>query len=40
MTLHRWSDANGYDNPSVYCEDQKLLIGRVREKVASLSVAL
>ena len=39
MTLHRWSDANGYDNPSVYCEDQKLLIGRVREKVASLSVA-
>ena len=36
MTLHRWSDRNGYDNPSVYCEDQKLLIGRVREKVGSL----
>ena len=36
MTLQRWSDDNGYDNPSVYCEDQKLLIGRIREKVASL----
>lgn len=36
MTLHRWRDGGGYDNPSVYCEDQKLLIGRIREKVASL----
>ena len=35
MTLHRWSDKTGYDNPSVYCEDQKLLIGRIRERVAS-----
>ncbi len=40
MTLHRWSDAAGYDNPSIYCEDQKLLIGRVREKVASFDVTL
>jgi uncharacterized protein len=30
MTLHRWSDDNGYDNASVYCADQKLLIGQVR----------
>lgn len=37
MTLHRWRDGGGYDNPSVYCEDQKLLIGCIREKVASLS---
>ncbi len=40
MTLHRWSDVTGYDNPSVYCEDQKLLIGRIREKVASLGVVV
>ena len=33
MTLHRWSDSNGYDNPSVYCADQKLLIGRIRDTV-------
>ena len=38
MTLQRWSKENGYDNPSVYCEDQKLLIGRVRERVASFGV--
>ena len=36
MTLQRWRDDNGYDNPSVYCEDQKLLIGRIRDKIASL----
>ena len=33
MTLHRWSDDNGYDNPSVYCADQRLLIGRIRGTV-------
>ena len=37
MTLQRWRDDNGYDNPSVYCEDQKLLIRHIRERVASLS---
>ncbi|HEY2293619.1 MAG TPA: cyclophane-forming radical SAM/SPASM peptide maturase YhhB [Thermoanaerobaculia bacterium] len=40
MTLQRWRDSNGYDNPSVYCADQKLLIGHIREKVASLGVIL
>ena len=30
MTLHRWRDDNGYDNPSVYCDDQKLLLERIR----------
>lgn len=30
MTLNRWRDDNGYDNPSVYCADQKLLIGHIR----------
>ena len=29
MTLHRWRDDNGYDNPSVYCDDQKLLLSRI-----------
>ncbi len=33
MPLHRWSDDNGYDNPSVYCTDQKFLIGRIRDTV-------
>ena len=40
MILHRWSDKNGYDNPSVYCEDQKLLIGRIRERVASFGAVV
>ncbi|HEV7506751.1 MAG TPA: cyclophane-forming radical SAM/SPASM peptide maturase YhhB [Thermoanaerobaculia bacterium] len=40
MTLQRWRDGNGYDNPSVYCEDQKLLIGRIREKVAALGAVV
>lgn len=31
MTLHRWHDDNGYDNPSIYCADQKLLIGQIRK---------
>lgn len=30
MVLHRWSHDNGYDNPSVYCADQTLLIDRIR----------
>lgn len=31
MTLHRWDDANGFDNPSIYCVDQKLLIAHIRK---------
>lgn len=30
MTLHRWREDNGYDNPSVYCADQLLLINHIR----------
>ncbi len=26
MPLHRWSDKTGYENPSIYCNDQKYLI--------------
>ena len=33
MPLHRWSDDNGYDNPSIYCSDQKFLIARIRDTV-------
>jgi uncharacterized protein len=31
MQTHRWSAASGFDNPSVFCADQRLLIGRMRE---------
>lgn len=33
MALHRWSDPNGYDNPSVYCADQLMLISTMRERL-------
>ena len=33
MPLHRWSSERGYDNPSVYCSDQKMLISRVRMRL-------
>ena len=33
MPLHRWSDENGYDNPSVYCNDQKKIISTVRNRL-------
>jgi uncharacterized protein len=39
MVLHRWRDETGYDNPSIYCEDQKLLIAEIRAKVAALERA-
>ena len=39
MPLHRWSDDRGYDNPSVYCYDQKLFLSHVRERLASIEVA-
>jgi uncharacterized protein len=31
MQTHRWSAAGSFDNPSVFCADQRLLIGRMRE---------
>lgn len=30
MVAHRWSQARGYDNPSIFCADQKHLISRIR----------
>jgi uncharacterized protein len=31
MPVHRWSDVSGLNNPTVFCADQQLLIGRMRE---------
>lgn len=36
MTLHRWRDSSGYDNPAVYCEDHKLLIAHIRKQITAL----
>lgn len=36
MTLHRWRDENEYDNTSVYCADQLLLIGHIRKHLAAI----
>lgn len=34
MLLHRWSEAAGFANPSVYCADQLHLIGSMRQALA------
>ncbi len=34
MKLHRWKNENGFNNPSVYCEDQLHLIRNMRQSVA------
>jgi len=39
MPLHRWSDERGYDNPSVYCSDQKLLISHIRKRIGEYIAA-
>ena len=31
MLAHRWSKERGFDNPTIFCDDQKLLISRMRE---------
>jgi uncharacterized protein len=36
MTLHRWRDVNAYDNTSVYCADQLLVIGNIRRQIATI----
>lgn len=36
MALHRWRDDNSYDNPSVYCADQKYLINHIRRHLSSI----
>lgn len=39
MILNRWSNENGFDNPSVYCSDQLFLIKNLRETVAQFTKA-
>ena len=36
MMLHRWSADKGYDNPSVYCRDQKYLFNRIADTILSI----
>lgn len=36
MKLHRWNEENGFDNSSVYCEDQLYLIRNMRKAIAKL----
>lgn len=33
MTLHRWRDETAFDNPSVYCADQQLVISHLRRRL-------
>jgi uncharacterized protein len=40
MTLHRWKEGSGFNNPSIYCSDQKLLIWNVRKHLAITEAAL
>ena len=34
MVAHRWNEANGFANPTVFCADQRLLIAEMRSVVA------
>jgi uncharacterized protein len=36
MVAHRWSAARGYDNPTIFCADQRHLIARMRHVVEAL----
>lgn len=38
MALHRWHDETRFDNPSVYCADQKHLVERMRSLLGSYNV--
>ncbi|CAN5892367.1 hypothetical protein BH11BAC7_BH11BAC7_21750 [soil metagenome] len=39
MILHRWSKENGFENPSVFCEDQLYLINKMEQKLAQFNLA-
>ena len=36
MPAYRWREENGYENPSVYCVDQLVLISHMRDRLAAL----
>ena len=38
MVAHRWSAKRGFDNPTVFCADQRYLIGTMRKVVTPLEV--
>ena len=38
MTLNRWKEENGFDNPSVYCSDQLFLIENMHNKLAKFDL--
>ncbi|MCY7292134.1 MAG: radical SAM protein [Ferruginibacter sp.] len=38
MILHRWSKENQFNNPSVYCSDQLLLIENMIEELANFNI--
>jgi uncharacterized protein len=33
MPAHRWSERDGYNNPTVFCADQLALIGHIRGRI-------
>jgi uncharacterized protein len=39
MPAHRWSNARGYDNPTIFCDDQKLLISYMRRYLVAAKAA-
>ena len=39
MVAHRWSDNRGFDNPSVFCTDQLMLISRMRDWLSHYQAA-
>jgi uncharacterized protein len=38
MVAHRWSAERGFDNPTIFCADQKHLIGAMRATLARRSI--
>ena len=39
MPAHRWSATRGFDNPSVFCADQRLLAAHMRRKLRRYGIA-
>jgi uncharacterized protein len=39
MVTHRYSETSDYDNPTVFCADQTMLIERVHEHVGRHAMA-
>jgi uncharacterized protein len=40
MVTHRYRDGSGYDNPTVFCVDQQLLISRMKKHLAAFHGSL